>query len=77
MSDYTPKVGTGSVFKNENKKTEKSPDYSGTFNYKGELIKFSGFINVAKNGTKYIGLKQKDMDAQAPAAQASDDEGWI
>lgn len=79
-SDYTPKEGKGSLWKNDNPKHEKSPQFTGNAMYKGELIKFTGFINEAKgSGKKYIGLNLSPADEQsAPkSAPARDDDGWL
>lgn len=78
-SDYIPKEGKGSLWKNDNPKTEKSPQYTGSAMYEGKLIKFTGFINEAKSGKKYIGLNlgpAEDQSFQKKEAPKEDD-GWL
>lgn len=78
-NDYTPKEGKGSLWKNDNPKTEKSPQYTGSAMYKGELIRFTGFINEAKSGKKYIGLNLAPADEQLPqkSSEPKEDDGWL
>jgi len=41
MSNYQPKEGTGSLFKNEKKTAENQPDYKGNFMLGGTLYEVS------------------------------------
>ena len=61
MSDYETKEGAGSLFANDNKKTDKHPDYTGKCKIKGKLMVMSAWINKAKSsGKKYMSLKFDD-----------------
>lgn len=58
MTDFKHKINTGSLFQNNNKKAENSPDWQGTFNIKDILFKVSGWNNKTKrDGTPYISCK--------------------
>lgn len=46
---------TISIFKNEDKKSEKSPDYSGNIEIKGEKFRVALWVKQAKNGKAYLG----------------------
>ena len=61
MSDYETKEGAGSLFANDNKKTDKHPDYTGKCKINGKLMVMSAWINEAKSsGKKYMSLKFDD-----------------
>lgn len=58
MSDYTPKPGTFTLFKNEYKEKETQPDYRGDgAGVDGEPLEIAGWIKEARNGKKFISLK--------------------
>jgi uncharacterized protein (DUF736 family) len=66
-SNYQPKEGTGSLFKNEKKTAENQPDYRGSTNIGGTNYILAGWIKEAKNGSKFLSLKiQKEADNSAP-----------
>lgn len=46
----------GVLFKSKEKKQEKSPDYSGKINVKGETFYLSGWKNTSKTGEQYLSL---------------------
>lgn len=50
------KEGTGAIFKNTNKKSEKSPDYNGSITVDGKVIKFSCWIKKSMNGVSYMSV---------------------
>ena len=57
------KEGSGVLFRNTQKQSEKSPDYSGSIKINGKDVKFSGWIKQAQSGVKYISLAvNKPMD---------------
>lgn len=78
-NDYIPKEGKGSLWKNDNPKTDKSPQYTGNAMYEGKLIKITGFINEAKSGKKYIGLNLSSADEQPAqkSVEPKEDDGWL
>ena len=50
------KEGTGAIFKNTSKKSEKSPDYNGSLTVDGKVIKFSCWIKKSMSGTTYMSV---------------------
>ena len=51
-----PKNNSGALFKNDNKKTEKQPDYKGSGIINGEHKEISAWINTSAKGLKYMSL---------------------
>ena len=70
MTDYD-NTNRGVLFKNDDKKTEKHPDYNGSININGTEHWLSAWIQTSKKGTKFMSLsigaakeqKQKDEGA--------------
>jgi len=56
---YTPKDNTGSLFRNEQKKNEKSPDYTGSIMIDGSEKRLSAWLKEGKKG-KYLSLQISD-----------------
>jgi len=54
---------TISIFKNEEKKSEKSPDYSGNIELNGEKFRVALWVKQAKNGKAYLGGLVSDAEA--------------
>ena len=48
--------GTGAIFKNLSKKSDKTPDYNGSITVDGKTIKFSCWIKKSVNGVSYMSL---------------------
>lgn len=57
---------TISIFKNEDKKSEKSPDYSGNIELNGTKLRVALWVKQAKNGKAYLGGLVSD---EAPKSQ--------
>lgn len=57
----------GVLFKNNQKKTDKHPDYTGKIDVDGTEFRLSAWIKVDRNGNKYMSLavSQQEADAQA------------
>tara|TARA_Y100001963_G_C6738078_1_gene427413 strand:- start:1096 stop:1338 length:243 start_codon:yes stop_codon:yes gene_type:complete len=53
---YEIKDGTGSLFTNKNKKTDKHPDYTGKCKIAGVERNVSGWINTSESGIQYMRL---------------------
>lgn len=54
---YTPKPGTGSLFKNDRKSKDHQPDYKGSICLPdGSTIQLGGWISQGATG-KYLSLK--------------------
>lgn len=60
------------IFKSENKKTEKSPDYTGVFDVNGVEYNVALWLKQAKSGKNYLGgnVNKKEPVAQAVTQQA-------
>ncbi len=76
MSDYKHKDMSGSLFRNKEKKSDKSPDYTGTVNIHGEVLRVAGWI---KGSPPFLSLAfqipRNETGAQkpAPVSNTSDD----
>ena len=53
------------LFKNENKKTDTHPDYSGNLNFEGVECFLDAWIKTAESGRKFMSLSVKRKDKQA------------
>lgn len=51
------KEGYGAIFRNKQKKSEKSPDYTGSITLNGKEIKLSCWLAESKNGIKYFQVR--------------------
>lgn len=52
------KEGFGAIFRNNDKKTDKSPDYTGSITLNGQEIKLSCWLATSqKNGMKYFQVR--------------------
>lgn len=51
---YEMKDNTFSLFKNEKKQKENSPDYTGDIMVNGHKMRLSAWINETKGGKKYM-----------------------
>lgn len=56
------------LFKNENKKTENHPDYSGNLNFEGVDCFLDAWVKTAESGKKFMSLSVKRKDKQAEPA---------
>lgn len=63
MADYD-NTNTGVLFVNANKKSDKAPDYSGTFNFNGKEVKIAGWKRQSKTGNTFLSLKVDDYKKQ-------------
>jgi hypothetical protein len=59
---YEIKPNTGSLFKNDKMKHEKSPTYTGTVNIDGVEYYQSAWVNETKDGKKYFAQKFNRKD---------------
>lgn len=73
---YEQKENAGSLFRNQEKKTEKHPDYTGTINIGGDLKRLSAWLKESKNGVKYLSLSVSEMKAapRSKTREPIDDE---
>jgi len=58
MTDYD-NTNTGALFRNDDKETEKHPDYRGSINVNGSEFWLSAWIKTSKKGAKYMALAVK------------------
>jgi uncharacterized protein (DUF736 family) len=66
MNTQYDNTNKGSYFPNDNKKTDKHPDFSGKINVGGVEYYLSGWAKVAKSGKKFHSLSVKPVvEAQA------------
>ena len=78
---YEQKPGSGSLFENKEKKSENSPDLTGTFmGDDGVLRRLAAWRQVSKGGVKYWSIKwseiKQDHQNERPATRkpARDDD---
>ena len=84
MAEYEMKDMTGSLFKNENPKSGKSPPFNGRIKIEGKEYWLNGFNNEARSsGKKYIGLTVTPVEDNGRSQQRSsnnsrsdDDGAW-
>lgn len=71
MSQYQQKDMSGSLFKNENKASDRHPDYSGTATIDGVEMFMDAWIKTADTGRKWMSFafKPKNQQAAKPAAK--------
>jgi hypothetical protein len=66
---YTPKLNSGSLFRNQRKQTENHPDYTGSIMLEDGEHWLSAWLKESPNGTKYMSLSVGQLKGE-PAAQA-------
>lgn len=75
MSKFENKPGNGALFRNENKKSDNAPDYTGTIaGLNGEPLRIAAWLKDGKKG-KFFSLKLSEdreqtkpvMDHREPA----------
>lgn len=77
MSDFKHKAMSGSLFRNKEKKSDKSPDYTGTVNVRGEILRIAGWL---KGNPPYLSLAFSESREQtakaAPVREAGADDDF-
>lgn len=53
---YEMKDNSGSLFREQDKKSEKSPDYTGKVKIDGKELRIAGWIKQSKSGDSYLSL---------------------
>ena len=64
--DNAPKDDAVTIWMNEDKKSEKSPDFGGKGLIRGKETRVAGWRNITKDGRKTINLRFELTDGQAP-----------
>lgn len=62
MTEYDD-TDRGALFKNEDKQSDKHPDYKGNINVGGQEFWLSAWIKTSKKGQKFMSLSVKAKDA--------------
>lgn len=74
MTEYDD-TDRGALFKNEDKQSDKHPDYKGNINVGGQEFWLSAWIKTSKKGQKFMSLSVKSKEAKPergkPAPQAA------
>ena len=78
MPEYD-NTNSGVLFQNNQKTTEKSPDYTGKLDVNGHEYRLAGWKKKAKNGATFLSLKISEPQAKgggqrAPAGGFDPDE---
>lgn len=60
----------GALFKNDDKQSDKHPDYKGSINIDGVEYWLSSWIKTSKQGNKFMSLSVQPKQAAKPAKQA-------
>ena len=68
-------TNSGMMARNENRKTDKHPEFSGSINVEGREYWLSAWVNEGKpggkmEGKKYFSIKLNPKEARAPASGA-------
>jgi uncharacterized protein (DUF736 family) len=78
MAEYD-NTNRGSLFIQENKQTEKSPDFSGNLNVEGKEYRLSAWKRTSKTGKKFLSVSISEPQSQGPNQSkpaAKDDDSW-
>jgi hypothetical protein len=68
MSNYTQKEGQGSLFRNDKKNNEKSPEYTGSIMVNGREMRLSAWVKEGKSG-KFLSLQISEKQNPKPASE--------
>jgi len=68
---YQMKDGSGTLFKVQEKKNEKGPDYTGDCMIEGTVFRMAAWVRESESGRKYMSFKfePKEEAAAKPAPQ--------
>ena len=62
---YEPKLNKGNLFRRKKEKTsETQSDYDGLLNVEGKIYWFNGWLNTAKDGSKYLSVSVRPREQQ-------------
>lgn len=83
MAAYEMKDGSGTLFKVQEKKSEKGPDYTGDCMIGGEVYRMAAWIKESSSGRKFMSFKfepkidQPAKPAAKPQRRRDEDESEI
>jgi uncharacterized protein (DUF736 family) len=72
MKDYN-NTNRGALFKNERRKTDKHPDYTGEIDVEGVAYRLAGWVRESKKGRKFLSLAITPLDDQPRRAEQEDE----
>ena len=75
MSEYD-NTNRGVLFKQEEKKNDKAPDYKGSFNHNGEEFKIAGWIKMSKAGKPFLSISKDDFVPQQQTQQTQQSQDF-
>jgi uncharacterized protein (DUF736 family) len=61
---YEPKDMSGVLFKNDKKKSDKAPDYTGNVIVHGQKFQLAAWVKTARNDSKFMSIAVKDESDQ-------------
>lgn len=76
MADFD-NTNSGALFKNDDKQTDKHPDYTGSINVDGTEFWLNAWLKTSKKGTKFMSLSVRPKDAKAGKSKPADDDSDI
>lgn len=68
---YETRDNTGRLFKNEDKKNERGPDYSGEALIEGQAFYMDGWLKTAESGRKWMSFSFKPKQQRQPERPAA------
>lgn len=69
MSKQFDDTNRGALFKEQEKSSERAPDYKGSINVDGKDYWLSAWVKEAQSGRKYMSLSVEPKEKQAPRQQ--------
>ena len=67
---YKPKLNKGNLFRRKKEKTsETQSDYDGLLNVEGKIYWFNGWLNTAKDGSKYLSVAIRSREPKQEQQQ--------
>ena len=70
---YTQKENTGVLFKNNNKKEDKQPDYTGSIHVGTKEMRLAAWIKEGKNG-KFMSIKLSEQNSKQETTSTDNGE---
>lgn len=74
MAEAFDDTNRGVLFREEDKKNERGPDYTGSVNVHGETFRLAGWVRESKAGRKFLSLAVSEPRDAVPAGPTSNDD---